>query len=60
MTKEEKLVNSIVALADEYVGGERSRKAKALFYGIANECRKLGYAKLENIMRRVGEFYDYD
>ena len=60
MTKEEKLIDAIVALADEHIGGERSRKAKALFYDIAEECRRLGYSKLENIMRRVGEFYDYD
>lgn len=60
MTKEEKLIDSIVTLADEQLGGERSRKAGALFYDIADECRTLGYVKLERIMRQVAYHYDYD
>jgi hypothetical protein len=59
-SKEHQLVESIVALADEQLGGERSRRAKWLFYDIANECRDLGYSALERIMRQVGAHYDYD
>jgi hypothetical protein len=60
MSKEEKLINAIVSLADEHLGGERSRTAKELFYDIADEARQFGYSKLERIARRVGGYYDYD
>lgn len=60
MTKDEKLIDSIVALADEHIGGDRSRKAGPLFYDIADECRRLGYAKLEHIMQQVAYHYAYD
>lgn len=35
MTKEEKLIDTIVDLADERLGGKRSRTAGPLFYDIA-------------------------
>ena len=60
MTKERKLVESIVALADERMGGERSGSAGPLFYDIADVCRNLGYSKLEYIMRQVAYHYLYD
>jgi hypothetical protein len=57
---EDKLVSAIVDLADEQLGGERSQKAKWLFYDIADECKQLGFTRLERIMRRVGGQYDYE
>ena len=60
MTNERKLIESIVALADEHIGGERSKTAGALFYDIADVCRKLGYTRLERIARQVAYHYDYD
>jgi len=60
MNKERKLIEAIVGLADEHLGGERSRQAKELFYDIADECRRLGYSRLESIMRQVAYHYDYD
>ncbi len=60
MTKEEKLIDSIAALADEQLGGERSKTAGPLFYDIADVCRNLGYSQLERIMRQAAYHYLYD
>lgn len=60
MKKEDKLVESIVALADEPLGGERSKKAAWLFTDIAAVCRELGYARMGDIMERVADNYIYD
>ncbi|HKV76705.1 MAG TPA: hypothetical protein VJP02_01105 [Candidatus Sulfotelmatobacter sp.] len=58
--KEEKLTEAIVTLADEQLGGERSRTAGALFSDIADECRSQGHPKMERIMRNVAHHYLYD
>jgi hypothetical protein len=55
-----KLIDAIVSLSDEQLGGERSEKAKWLFKVIASECQELGYTKLARIMQRVALHYDYD
>jgi hypothetical protein len=60
MTKEDRLIGLIVGLADEQLGGERSKMAGPLFTDIASECRKLGYAKLARIMQQVAFHYEYD
>jgi hypothetical protein len=60
MTKEEQLIDAIVNLADEQMGGERSKTAGPMFYDIATECRNLGYTRLERIMRQVAYHYLYD
>ena len=60
MTKEEKLINSIIELADDQLGGVRSRKAKELFSDIAGISRDLGYVVFTRIMQRVADHYIYD
>lgn len=60
MTKEEKLIDAIVTLADEHMGGERSKSAGPLFADIASECRKLGYTQLARIAQQVAFHYQYD
>jgi hypothetical protein len=60
MTKEERLIDAIVTLADEYMGGSRSRTAGPMFIDISGECRKLGYKNLAHIMQRVAFHYLYD
>jgi hypothetical protein len=60
MTKEAKLINAIVGIADERLGGERSRLAGALFTDIAAECRKFGYTELARVAQQVAFHYEYD
>ena len=60
MTKEEKLIDAIVGLADQFMGGERSRTAGPMFIDIAGEARRLGYEKLARIAQRVAFHYLYD
>jgi hypothetical protein len=60
MTKKEKLVDAIVDLADEWMGGERSRTAGPMFIDISSECRTLGYTDLADIMQKVAFHYLYD
>jgi HPt (histidine-containing phosphotransfer) domain-containing protein len=59
-SKESQLIESIVALADEQLGGERSKTARWLFHDIAKECGKLGYTKLERIAQTVSDHFNYD
>jgi hypothetical protein len=59
MTKEDKLINAISDLADEQLGGERSKKALYLFTDIAAECRELGFTRLARIAQGVAARYDY-
>jgi hypothetical protein len=60
MTKEEKLIESLVSLVDERMDGVDSMTAGPLFYDIADVCRRLGYTRLERIMRQVAFHYKYD
>lgn len=60
MTKEDKLINTIVDLADVHLGGERSQSAKAFFYDLAGEAKRYGFVQLERIAQKVGQHFDYD
>jgi hypothetical protein len=60
MTKEKKLIAAIVRISDESLGGERSKKAGALFADIASECRELGFTDLARIAQQVAFHYQYD
>jgi hypothetical protein len=59
-TKESRLIDSIVSLADEQLGGERSKTAAALFSDIADVCRKFDQPKIERIMRQVANHFIYE
>jgi CRISPR/Cas system CSM-associated protein Csm4 (group 5 of RAMP superfamily) len=60
VNKEKKLIDAIVRLADEHMGGERSKTAGLLFIDIASECRQLGYQDLARIAQHVADHYIYD
>jgi len=57
--KDALLIEAIVCLADEQLGGERSRVARYLFRDIAAEARASGHVKLARIADGVADHYDY-